>query len=292
MPRPRPRRLAAVLAAIGLLTAALAAPSAAAQPPAAQTPRPAAQLQPPAARFPVPAAPIQPPAAAPAAPTAPAPAAGPRAQPPAAVPAVPARPVAPPAAPAGAAPPAGRTVAVTMEDQFRTKHDTAALRGDVIVLLFADRNGAEAAHEVGKRLHVHFHPGAAKVDGPDWLRQPVIGIPGWPEGTRVPNVHSVAIACLPEIPRAVHPVVRSQIRKESPHVPVWIDFTGIMPRTFGMAPEVPNILLIDTFGRPQGVLSGEIDEAKYQQLVAAIERLRREGQGVRTAAATEAPAGR
>ena len=63
-------------------------------------------------------------------------------------------------------------------------------------------------------------------------------------------------------------------------------------RTFGMAPEVPNILLIDTFGRPQGVLSGEIDEAKYQQLVAAIERLRREGQGVRTAAATEAPAGR
>ncbi|MFM7076430.1 MAG: hypothetical protein ACKO5R_03545 [Planctomycetaceae bacterium] len=289
MPRRRPPSLAAVLAAIGLLPAAVVMPPAAAQPPAAPA-------QPPAARFPVPAAPIQRPAA-PAAAQAPAPApaapaAGFRTQPPAAVPAVPARPVAPAAAPAAAAPPAGRTVAVTMEDQFRTKHDTGALRGDVIVLLFADRNGAEAAHEVGKRLHVHFHPGAAKVDGPDWLRQPVIGIPGWPEGTRVPNVHSVAIACLPEIPRAVHPVVRSQIRKESPHVPVWIDFTGIMPRTFGMAPEVPNILLIDTFGRPQGVLSGEIDEAKYQQLVAAIERLRREGQGVRTAAATEAPAGR
>lgn len=298
MPRRRPRPLAVVLAALGLLSAAMAARTAIAQAPAAQGQPPAAQGQPPAARFPVPAAPIQRPAApaaaqAPAqAPAPPPAAAGFRAQAPAAVPAVPARPVAPPAAPAAAAPPAGRTVAVTMEDQFRTKHDTAALRGDVIVLLFADRNGAEAAHEVGKRLHVHFHPGAAKVDGPDWVRQPVIGIPGWPEGTRVPNVHSVAIACLPEIPRAVHPVVRSQIRKESPHVPVWIDFTGVMPRTFGMAPEVPNILLIDTFGRPQGVLSGEIDEAKFQQLVAAIERLRREGQGVRTAAATEAPAGR
>ena len=53
-----------------------------------------------------------------------------------------------------------------MEDQFRNARDTASLRGDVVVLLFADRNGAEAAHEVGKRLHVHFHPGAAKAEGP------------------------------------------------------------------------------------------------------------------------------
>ena len=109
----------------------------------------------------------------------------------------------------------------------------------------------------------------------------------WPAGARVPNVHAVAVACLPEIPRAVHPVVRSQIRKESAHVPVWIDFAGTMPRTFGMAPDVPNILLIDTEGRPQGVLSGEIDEARYQQLVAAIERLRQQAQAVRAASATE-----
>lgn len=212
------------------------------------------------------------------------------AAPPAPVAAVPAR----PAAPAAAAPPApaGRVVNITMEDQFRNARDTASLRGDVVVLLFADRNGAESAHEVGKRLHVHFHPGAAKAEGPDWVRQPVIGIPGWPAGVRTPNVHAVAVACLPEIPRAVYPVVRSQIRKESPHVPVWIDFDGIMPRSFGMAPDVPNILLIDTFGRPQGVVSGEIDEARYQQLVAAIERLRQQAQGVRTASATEAPAAR
>lgn len=205
---------------------------------------------------------------------------------PAPVPAGPARP-APVAAASPAAPGGGRTVNISMEDQFRNVHQTGALKGDVVVLLFADRNGAEAAHEVGKRLHVHFHPGAAKVEGPDWLRQPVIGIAGWPAGARVPNVHAVAVACLPEIPRAVHPVVRSQIRKESAHVPVWIDFAGTMPRTFGMAPDVPNILLIDTEGRPQGVLSGEIDEARYQQLVAAIERLRQQSQAVRAASATE-----
>lgn len=201
------------------------------------------------------------------------------------------------AGPARAIPPAAASAAPTvnlvMEDQNRQSHDTAALKGDVIVLLYADRNGAEAAHEIGQRLHVHFHPNAAKVEGPDWVRQPVTTIPGWPAGARTPNVHAVAVACLPEIPKAVHPVVRSQIRKESPHVPVWLDFKGTMPKTFGMAPDVPNILVIDTFGRPQGVLSGELDETKYQQLVAAIDRLRQQAQPVRTASASEAvPAAR
>jgi len=206
---------------------------------------------------------------------------------PAPVPAAPARPIAPQAAAA----PAPQAVNIVMEDQNRVAHDTASLRGDIVVLLYADRNGAEAAHEIGKRLHVHLHPGAARVEGPDWIRQPVIGIAGWPADARTPNVHAVAVACLPEIPKAVHPVVRTRIRQESPHVPVWLDFTGIMPRSFGMSPDVPNILLIDSFGRPQGVLSGEIDEAKYQQLVAVIERLRRQAQPVRTAAAVQpAPA--
>ena len=191
-----------------------------------------------------------------------------------------------------AAAPAAPAVNLVMEAQNRQAHDPAALRGDVIVLLYADRNGAEAAHEIGQRLHVQFHPNAAKVEGPDWVRQPVTGIAGWPAGARVPNVHSVAVACLPEIPKAVYPVVRSQIRKESPHVPVWLDFKGTMPKTFGMAPDVPNILIIDTFGRPQGVISGELGETKYQQLVAAIDRLRQQAQPVRTASATEAPAAR
>ncbi len=269
MPRLRPATVASLLAAsvLGVVPA-----------PAQQPAAPGFRAAPPQQL------PAQPPASRQASPQQ---AAAPRPAQPAPVPPGPARPVAP-AAPADG----GRVVNISMEDQFRNARDTASLRGDVVVLLFADRNGAEAAHEVGKRLHVHFHPGAAKAEGPDWGRQPVIGIAGWPAGERVPNVHAVAVACLPEIPRAVYPVVRSQMRKESPHVPVWIDFDGVMPRSFGMAPDVPNILLIDTFGRPQGVVSGAIDEARYQQLVAAIERLRAQAQGVRTASATEAKAAR
>ncbi len=180
------------------------------------------------------------------------------------------------------------TVNVAMEDQFRNPRDTAALRGDVVVLLYADRNGGEAAHDIGTRLHVHFHPNADKVEGSEWVRQPVIGIAGWPAEVRVPNVHAVAVACLPEIPKPIYPVVRAQVRKQSPHVPVWLDFAGTMPRSFGMASDVPNVLVIDTFGRPQGVMSGEIDEVKFKQIVAAVERLRQQSRPVRTASATEA----
>jgi len=176
-------------------------------------------------------------------------------------------------APAAEAP-SRPVVAVSLEDQFRNRRDTAALVGDVVVLVFAERNGAEASHDLGRRLHIHFHPTAAKVEGPEWGRQPVIGLPGWPADRAPPDVHAVAVACLPEIPRAIHPVVRAQVRKESPFVPVWLDFTGVMPQRFGMENGVPNVLLIDTRGHAQGVVRGQVDDLRYRELVTAIDRLR------------------
>lgn len=176
-------------------------------------------------------------------------------------------------APAAEAP-SRPAVAVSLEDQFRNRRDTAALVGDVVVLVFAERNGAEASHDLGRRLHIHFHPTAAKVEGPEWGRQPVIGLPGWPADRAPPDVHAVAVACLPEIPRAIHPVVRAQVRKESPFVPVWLDFTGVMPQRFGMENGVPNVLLIDTRGHAQGVVRGQVDDLRYRELVTAIDRLR------------------
>jgi len=179
---------------------------------------------------------------------------------------------APAALPAAELP--SRPVAVRFEDQFRNRRDTTALVGDVVVLIFAERNGAEASHDLGRRLHVHFHPTAANVEGPEWGRQPVIALPGWPADRTPPDVHAVAVACLPEIPRAIHPVVRAQVRKESPFVPVWLDFEGVMPRQFGMDVGVPNVLLVDTRGRGQGVVRGQVDELRYKELVTAIDRLR------------------
>ena len=45
---------------------------------------------------------------------------------------------------------AAQTVApveFVLEDQFRNRHETARLRGDVVVLVYAERYGAEAAVE-------------------------------------------------------------------------------------------------------------------------------------------------
>jgi hypothetical protein len=45
---------------------------------------------------------------------------------------------------------ADRVVDVVLEDQFKNRRETALLRGDVVVLVYADRHGAEAAVETGR----------------------------------------------------------------------------------------------------------------------------------------------
>ena len=53
-----------------------------------------------------------------------------------------------------------RVVNIAMEDQFRNRRETGVYRGEVVVLVYAERKGAEAALELGRRLHVLFHPTA------------------------------------------------------------------------------------------------------------------------------------
>jgi hypothetical protein len=187
---------------------------------------------------------------------------------------------------ATAQPPAReRVVNIVMEDQFRNRRETSVMRNDVVVLVYAERRGSEAGQALGRRLHVHFHPTAEQVPATEWGRQPVVGMAGWPAGVRVPDVHVVAVACLPEVPKALHPVARAQTRKDSPFVPVWLDFAGTMESTFGLAAGEPNVALIDTQGRVHGVLSGRFDELKFRDLVATIDQLRQQARpDLRTAA--------
>lgn len=179
-----------------------------------------------------------------------------------------------------------RVVNIVMEDQFRNRRETSVMRGSVVVLVYAERRGAEAAGELGRRLHVHFHPTAEGAAGPDWGRQPVVGPPGWPAGVPAVDVHAVAVACLGEVPRALQPVARAQARKDSPFVPVWLDFDGTMESTFGLVPAEPNVAVIDPEGRPHSVLSGRLDELKFRELVATIDQIRLQSRPMlRTAAA-------
>jgi len=175
-------------------------------------------------------------------------------------------------------------VSLVMEDQFQNRCETAALRGDVVVLVYAGRRGAEAAVELGRRLHTYYHPAAAGADPGGWSNQPVIGVAGWPAGMPVPDVRVIPVACVPEVPRMLRGLARSQLRKGSPVLPVWLDFDDAMRQGFGIVPDEPNVLLLDTAGVARGVVAGTPDQATYAQLVTAIDRLRAQAiPAVRTA---------
>jgi hypothetical protein len=184
---------------------------------------------------------------------------------------------------------ANRVVNIVMEDQHRSRHETGAFRGDVVVLVYADRKGAEAALELGRRLHVLFHPTAEQAAATEWSKQPVRDLPGWPAGVRMPDVRVIPVACLQEVPKPLQPVVRSRMRTDSPHVPVWLDFDGEMTRLFGAAPDEPNVVVLDANGLPYSVQMGHLDELEFRELAATVDRLRLQARpAMRTAAAPAA----
>lgn len=110
---------------------------------------------------------------------------------------------------------------------------------------------------------------------PKWSTQPVVGIAGWPPGMPVPDVKVIPIACVPEVPKALQPMVRRRLKRESPVVPVWLDFEDVMRPSFGMVADEPNVLVIDTRGSAQGVISGHLDELKFNEVVGLIDGLRK-----------------
>jgi hypothetical protein len=186
--------------------------------------------------------------------------------------------------PAAAAAAAERVVNIALEDQFKNRHETLRYQGDVVVLVYAGRKGAEAALELGRKLHVQFHPTASQAPATEWSRQPVAGLAGWPAGIAPPDVRVIPIACLPEVPKTLHTVAKSRFRKDSPFVQVWLDFEDVMRQRFGMVPDEPNVVLLDTRGYPQGVVSGHLDEIRYGEVVSAIDQLRLRSLQDRTAA--------
>jgi hypothetical protein len=166
--------------------------------------------------------------------------------------------------------------ALAMEDQFGESHSVAAHRGDVLVLIYGDRQSADANRAVGEQLHVHFHPSARGLP-PDQARQaPVRPVPGSPRGARTPDVLAVPVACVGQVPALVRAWVRLQVRTGSPDVPVWLDFQDQMRQQFGLGAGMPNLVVFDATGRPRFTASGPLNAERFLQLTKAIEGLRRE----------------
>ena len=82
------------------------------------------------------------------------------------------------------------------------------------------------------------------------------------------------MASLTEVPRALKPVARARMRKDSPVVPIWLDFDGALERMFGIIPGEPNVVVLDTAGQVHSVLSGKLDEQEFQQFVTRVDQIR------------------
>ncbi len=162
------------------------------------------------------------------------------------------------------------------EDQFGQRHETAALRGDVLVLLFGDKASAEANKQLGELLHVQFHPTARGLPPKEARKAPVTPLPGVASSVHSPEVRVVAVACIGQVPAMVRPLIRMGFRSGSPDVPVWLDFSDQMKKSFGFTAGVTNLVVLDRGGRIRANRVGSLDTAHFAELVALIERLRGE----------------
>ncbi|MGI9453380.1 MAG: hypothetical protein ACR2NE_02350, partial [Pirellulales bacterium] len=69
----------------------------------------------------------------------------------------------------------------------------------------------------------------------------------------------------------------ARMRKDSPVVPIWLDFDGTLKRMFGIIPGEPNIVVLNTAGQVYSVLSGKLNEQEFQQFVTRVDHIRSAG---------------
>ncbi len=165
---------------------------------------------------------------------------------------------------------------VVMEDQFARPHKLSDLRGELVVLVFSDKAGAESSRELGAKLHVHYHPSAAGQEPAIAAQAPPAPIPNWPPQLATPDVKMIAIAVIGEVPNALKPMVRGRFRKVAPDGTIWLDFTDTMRKQFQVVPGVANVAVIDKRGQLRFTIAGNLEPQNYAQLTTVIDKLRRE----------------
>jgi hypothetical protein len=162
-------------------------------------------------------------------------------------------------------------VNLVFEDQLDNKPELASLRGKVAVLVFGDRKATDACREFGQALHIAFHPTAKGLSPSEAAKQPVIAL----SGAKVsPDVAVVPVATCGKVPSVVRTVIRAQIKKGAPDVPVWLDFEETMVKHFGQTSGEVNVAVFDTKGRYRHVANGTLDAKKQSQLLQLIQDLR------------------
>jgi len=168
-------------------------------------------------------------------------------------------------------------VILTLEDQFEKPRTVDQYKGDVLILLYGDRAGAEANKGLGEKLHVHYHPTAQGKPPAEAAKAPATPVPNLPQGTRSPDVFVVPVACVGKVPDVVKNMIRGRIKKDVPDTPVLLDFESKMKDQFGIKEGESNLLLIDTQGRVRMKVNGQLDAASQERVIQTVDFLRKEG---------------
>jgi hypothetical protein len=168
---------------------------------------------------------------------------------------------------------------LVLDDQFERKQDIAQFEGQVLIMLYGDREGMPANKGLGEKLHVYYHPTAKGQLPADANKAPVTPLPGLPEGAVSPNVRVLPVACIGKVPDLFKNIIRSRVKKEAPDTLVLLDFEDKMKEQFGMKEGEPNLLVVDAKGRVRMKIAGELDEATYDKLLRGVDYLRKEAVG-------------
>lgn len=181
------------------------------------------------------------------------------------------------AQPAAAQQPAAPMAAeLVLEDQFDRKADLAALRGQVVILVYGDRKATDLCRTVGESLHVCWHPDAKGQPAAKAAAAPVVPLENLKPGQASPNVVVVPVACCGKVPAPIRGVIRGQIAKGAPDVVVWLDFADALKTMFGQTAGEPNLVVFDATGRVRMKVNGTPDQAAMDRVVKAVQELRYE----------------
>jgi len=173
-----------------------------------------------------------------------------------------------------------KVVDLILEDQFSRRQDLAANRGDVVVLVYGDRRANEACREYGEKLQTLFHPTAAGLQPAKARLAPVVPLLGVPAANRSPDAVIIPVAVAGSVPNLVKDLIRTQIKKASPDVPVWLDFTGKMEKDFDLKSGQVNVAVFDSMGRFRFKVNGTLDKETGERLLQVIQNLRAEAAGL------------
>lgn len=169
-----------------------------------------------------------------------------------------------------------KPVEFAFEDQFETKQSMKDYRGIVVVLVYGDRKASDECRKLGEQLHVATHP-TAKDLTPAKARLAAEADLAVPAGKTAPGTMVQAVACCGKMPGAVKPILRNQLAKASPDVPVWLDYDETMPTHFGITTGQANVLVFDVEGRYRLGVSGTPNAKKVNEILKLVQDLRAEG---------------